>query len=225
MLAADMQFVLLGSGEREYERGYRKLAERYPAKCAVKIGFDTGLSHRMEAGCDFYLMPSRFEPCGLNQMYSLRYGTPPIVRVTGGLDDSVTDISEDADNGGRDQVCRILRARSVQSHPQGAGPLRRQTTAENLPPQWHGPRFLMAENRRGLRGTLSTQPPAVGGSNRPLGIHQADANSRWPMNSPFATPPGQAKSPPPVCVTNWFSASNFDILSKILMNPVRGSRW
>jgi starch synthase len=97
MLAADMQFVLLGSGQREYERGYRRLAERYPSKCAVNIGFDTGLSHRLEAGCDFYLMPSRFEPCGLNQMYSLRYGTPPIVRVTGGLDDSVTDISEDAE--------------------------------------------------------------------------------------------------------------------------------
>ena len=96
MLAGNMQFVLLGSGQREYERGYRRLAERYPSKCAVQIGFDTGLSHRLEAGCDFYLMPSRFEPCGLNQMYSLRYGTTPIVRVTGGLDDSVTDIAEDA---------------------------------------------------------------------------------------------------------------------------------
>jgi starch synthase len=98
MLAADMQFVLLGSGNRDYERGYSKLAARYPRKCAVNIGFDTGLSHRIEAGCDFYLMPSHFEPCGLNQMYSLRYGAVPIVRVTGGLDDSVTDISEDADH-------------------------------------------------------------------------------------------------------------------------------
>jgi starch synthase len=95
MLAADMQFVFLGSGERDYERAWRKLAERHPGKCAVKIGFDTGLSHRIEAGCDFYLMPSRYEPCGLNQMYSLRYGTVPIVRVTGGLDDSVTDVTED----------------------------------------------------------------------------------------------------------------------------------
>jgi starch synthase len=98
MLAADMQFVFLGSGDREYERAWRKLAERYPAKCAVKIGFDTGLSHRIEAGSDFYLMPSRFEPCGLNQMYSLRYGTIPVVRLTGGLDDSVTDIAEDAEH-------------------------------------------------------------------------------------------------------------------------------
>ncbi len=98
MLAGKMQFVLLGSGQREYERGYRRLAERYAGKCGVQIGFDTGLSHRIEAGCDFYLMPSHFEPCGLNQMYSLRYGTPPIVRVTGGLDDSVTDISENVDS-------------------------------------------------------------------------------------------------------------------------------
>jgi starch synthase len=97
MLAGEMQFVLLGSGQREYERGYRRLAERYPSKCAVQIGFDASLSHRLEAGCDFYLMPSRFEPCGLNQMYSLRYGTIPVVRLTGGLDDSVTDISEDAE--------------------------------------------------------------------------------------------------------------------------------
>jgi starch synthase len=97
MLAGDMQFVLLGSGQREYERGYRRLAERYPSKCAVQIGFDTGFSHRLEAGCDFYLMPSRFEPCGLNQMYSLRYGTTPVVHLTGGLDDSVTDISENAE--------------------------------------------------------------------------------------------------------------------------------
>jgi starch synthase len=97
MLAADMQFVFLGSGDREYERAWRKLAQRLPGKCAAKIGFDTGLSHRIEAGCDFYLMPSRYEPSGLNQMYSLRYGTVPVVRVTGGLDDSVIDIGEDQD--------------------------------------------------------------------------------------------------------------------------------
>jgi starch synthase len=70
---------------------------RYPDKCAANIGFDQKLSHRIEAGCDFFLMPSRFEPCGLNQMYSLRYGTIPIVRMTGGLDDSVTDIAESVD--------------------------------------------------------------------------------------------------------------------------------
>lgn len=97
MLSSGMQFVLLGSGDPAFERGFRILAERYPGKVAIKIGYDHGLAHRIEAGCDFFLMPSRFEPCGLNQMYSLRYGTIPIVRVTGGLDDSVTDISENTD--------------------------------------------------------------------------------------------------------------------------------
>jgi starch synthase len=95
MLAGNMQFVLLGSGGPEYERGFKQLAQRYPSKVAVKIGYDHALAHRFEAGCDFFLMPSLFEPCGLNQMYSLRYGSIPIVRVTGGLDDSVTDINED----------------------------------------------------------------------------------------------------------------------------------
>ncbi len=95
MLAADLQFVLLGNGAPVYEKAYLRLAERHPTKVAVRVGFDQGLSHRIEAGADFFLMPSRYEPCGLNQMYSLRYGTIPIVRVTGGLDDSVVDITED----------------------------------------------------------------------------------------------------------------------------------
>jgi starch synthase len=95
MLSADMQFVLLGSGSPLLEKAFQDLARRHPGKVAVKIGYDHSMSHRIEAACDFYLMPSRFEPCGLNQMYSLRYGTVPIVRTTGGLDDSVVDPTED----------------------------------------------------------------------------------------------------------------------------------
>ena len=91
MLNTKMQFVVLGSGSPEYERGYRDLARQFPGKVATRFGYDETLAHRIEAGCDFFLMPSRFEPCGLNQMYSLRYGTIPIVRATGGLDDSVVD--------------------------------------------------------------------------------------------------------------------------------------
>ena len=98
MLHARMQFACLGSGDSDYEKALRDLARRFPGKVAVRIGYDQALSHRIEAACDFFLMPSRFEPCGLNQMYSLRYGAIPIVRVTGGLDDSVTDISEDQEN-------------------------------------------------------------------------------------------------------------------------------
>lgn len=94
MLDQGMQFVLLGSGQPRLERAFETLARRHPERAATRIGYDAGLSHLIEAGADFFLMPSRFEPCGLNQMYSLRYGTIPIVRATGGLDDSVTDICE-----------------------------------------------------------------------------------------------------------------------------------
>jgi starch synthase len=90
-LAALGQLAVLGSGQREHESALRLLALRHPGRIAVQIGFDEGLAHLIEAGADAFLMPSRFEPCGLNQMYSQRYGTPPIVRSTGGLADTVED--------------------------------------------------------------------------------------------------------------------------------------
>lgn len=89
------QLVVLGSGDKTMEAGFVALAKRFPGQIAVRIGFDEGLAHRIEAGADCFVMPSRFEPCGLNQMYSLRYGTPPIVRATGGLADTVIDVCED----------------------------------------------------------------------------------------------------------------------------------
>jgi starch synthase len=95
MLRADMQFVLLGGGSQNYERAFRRLSERFPRKVSVNFGYNHSLAQRIEAGCDFYLMPSRFEPCGLNQMYSLRYGTIPIVRAVGGLDDTIVDASQE----------------------------------------------------------------------------------------------------------------------------------
>jgi starch synthase len=95
LAAHEMQFVLLGSGDPGLEHAFRTLAEHFPGKVVAKIGYDTGLSHRIEAGSDFFLMPSRYEPCGLNQMYSLRYATLPVVRRTGGLDDSVVDFNDD----------------------------------------------------------------------------------------------------------------------------------
>jgi starch synthase len=96
-LSANLQVILLGTGAPFFQTACADLARRNPSKMSATIGFDQGLSHRIEAGCDFFLMPSRFEPCGLNQMYSLHYGTVPIVHRTGGLDDSVMDIRDQAE--------------------------------------------------------------------------------------------------------------------------------
>jgi starch synthase len=85
------QIALLGTGEKSIEAAVRALTARHPGKVAALIGYDEGLSHRIEAGADVFLMPSLFEPCGLNQMYSLRYGSVPIVHATGGLRDTVED--------------------------------------------------------------------------------------------------------------------------------------
>lgn len=86
-----VQLAMLGTGDAQMQKAARDLAHRYPGKIGVVIGFDEGLSHQIEAGADMFVMPSRFEPCGLNQLYSQRYGTPPIVHATGGLVDSVVD--------------------------------------------------------------------------------------------------------------------------------------
>lgn len=91
LMAMNVQFVLLGSGGKEYENYFTMQAGKHPDKMAVTIGYDEALAHQIEAGADIFLMPSKFEPCGLNQMYSQRYGTIPIVRRTGGLADTVTD--------------------------------------------------------------------------------------------------------------------------------------
>ncbi len=93
------QFVLLGSGDEALEEMLLQLRAKFPNRVGVEIGYDQSLSHKIEAGADFFLMPSRFEPCGLNQLYSLRYGTIPIVHAVGGLKDSITDISQAKGNG------------------------------------------------------------------------------------------------------------------------------
>ena len=91
LAALDLYVVALGTGAPEYESLFRALAANYPDKFLVKVAYDNTLAHEIEAGADMFLMPSRYEPSGLNQMYSLKYGTVPIVRATGGLDDSIED--------------------------------------------------------------------------------------------------------------------------------------
>jgi starch synthase len=94
-----MQFVILGSGDPGLQDFFGALPARYPGRVGSRIGYDVALSHLIEAGADFFLMPSLYEPCGLNQLYSLRYGTLPIVRATGGLDDTVENYDEKSGGG------------------------------------------------------------------------------------------------------------------------------
>jgi len=90
-LDMDVQFVLLGTGDLKYHGQFEEIGRRYPSKTGITLGFDDALAHQIEAGADIFMMPSRYEPCGLNQLYSLRYGTVPLVRRTGGLADSIED--------------------------------------------------------------------------------------------------------------------------------------
>ena len=99
LMALDLSMVIVGTGDRKYQSALEGFAARYPGRLGVVIGFDTPLSHLVEAGADIFLMPSLYEPCGLNQIYSLRYGTVPVVRATGWLDDTVRDFKTKDGNG------------------------------------------------------------------------------------------------------------------------------
>jgi len=99
MMNEHLSLVVLGTGQPEYENLFKLLAQTYPASVGVKIGYDDALAHKIQAGADIFLMPSRYEPCGLNQMYSLRYGTVPVVRATGGLDDTIQNFDPQTQQG------------------------------------------------------------------------------------------------------------------------------
>ncbi len=101
LFTLDIGFVLLGTGEQKYHDLFGRIAAKYPQKAGIRIAYDDRLAHKIEAGADLFLMPSKYEPCGLNQIYSLKYGTIPVVRATGGLDDTIThyDPSTGTGNG------------------------------------------------------------------------------------------------------------------------------
>ncbi|MFH1874341.1 MAG: glycogen synthase GlgA [Pseudomonadota bacterium] len=99
LIKANVQVVVLGTGEPHYHELFQTLAQKYPKDVGVALKFDNSLAHLIEAGSDFFLMPSRYEPCGLNQMISMKYGTIPVVRATGGLDDSVTPFNKNTLKG------------------------------------------------------------------------------------------------------------------------------
>lgn len=99
LVAMDLRIVLLGTGDEKYHLLFRKMQQQYPDHFAARLAFNNGLAHRIEAGSDMFLMPSRYEPCGLNQIYSLKYGTVPIVRATGGLDDTIDNFNPQTGKG------------------------------------------------------------------------------------------------------------------------------
>jgi starch synthase len=99
LLQLQCQWLFLGTGDPPMEEAFRQVAQKHPDTIAVHIGYHDELAHRIEAGADLFLMPSRYEPCGLNQIYSLRYGTIPMVHAVGGLDDTIDDVSEGGGNG------------------------------------------------------------------------------------------------------------------------------
>jgi starch synthase len=140
---SDLQYVILGQGDHAFEQRLRMLAERFPTRLAVRLGYDEPLSHRTEAGADFFVMPSRFEPCGLNQIYSMRYGTLPIVRSVGGLRDTVVDY----DARSRSGTGFVFSAFEV---PALSGAVRRALAT------YHGEESsLLALQRRAMRADFS----------------------------------------------------------------------
>jgi starch synthase len=124
IMALDLQLVILGTGQKKYHELLLQIASQYPEKVGVRLAFDNVLAHQIEAGCDLFLMPSRFEPCGLNQLYSLRYGTIPIVRAIGGLADTVVDDDRGEGTGfsfsgysSGEMMAAIQRALAIYSNP------------------------------------------------------------------------------------------------------------
>ena len=126
IILSGIQFVIVGNGDYMYESFFNELAAKYPGRVGVYIGFNPELAHKVYAGADMFLMPSKSEPCGLAQMVALRYGTIPIVRETGGLKDSISDSGDGMGNGfvfsnynAHDMLDSCLRAKAGYDFPQG----------------------------------------------------------------------------------------------------------
>ena len=148
LLAMDVRFVALGTGSPRYEEMWRNLADAHPDRFGVRVGFNEELAHLIGGGADIFLMPSRFEPCGLNQMYSMRYGTVPVVRATGGLADTVCESAPEA-GGATGFVFQDYTAAAM------LAALERALTAFQVPVQWR------AIQRAGMRQDFSWEASAA----------------------------------------------------------------
>ena len=154
---SDVQWVILGTGQPKYHKLLETLAERFPQKVAVRLEFSNPLAHRIEAGADIFLMPSRFEPCGLNQLYSLRYGTVPLVRATGGLADTITGYDPQSPNPAANGFVFQEYSSLALSETLAPG-LRRLSPAggvEATDRRRHGPGLVVGPQRETIRGVVS----------------------------------------------------------------------
>ncbi len=145
LMQEDVALLILGNGEAYFENLLRELAAKYPEKMRVKVGYDNVLAHKIEAGADIFLMPSHYEPCGLNQIYSLKYGTIPVVRATGGLDDTIDEQHEGKGNGFK------FHGYAPQDFLDA---IRRALAVRGVPAQWLG---MM---QRGMKQDFSWDRPA-----------------------------------------------------------------
>ena len=157
------RFVILGTGEPRYEEMWRALARAYPDRIGVKIGFDEPLSHVLEAGSDLFMMPSRFEPCGLNQMYSLRYGTLPVVRATGGLDDTVENYDPYTGPRHRLQVLGGVGPRVAEHDAMGAPGLRESRSLAAAAARGDARRLVLGAFGPRIRGAVCDGGEGAGG--------------------------------------------------------------
>lgn len=157
------QLVVLGSGEAESEGGFKRLAQWHPQSVGVRIGYDEALSHRIQAGSDLFLVPSRSEPCGLTQMYALKYGTLPLVRRTGGLADTIVDANPAALNDGsatgfqfvnataQELTWALRRALTLYRKPERWQAIQHRAMTRDF--GWHGPAEEYMELYRGVVGS------------------------------------------------------------------------
>ena len=148
LVAEGYYMAALGAGEPQYEELFRAIAARHPGRIAVRIGYDNALAHKIEAGADLFLMPSRYEPCGLNQIYSLKYGTVPVVRATGRLDDTI-------EPGTGFKFWELLRQRAGGRFAGGARGVRRSGRLAGDDAGGYGQGFFLERlGRRSTRGCI-----------------------------------------------------------------------
>ncbi len=167
LMSQEVGFVIQGTGEERHHYLLQEIAARYPEQMGLVIGYSDELAHQIIAGADIFLMPSRYEPCGLDQLYCLRYGTIPVVRATGGLDETVQEYDPETKGRHRLQVLRLHPGGTHGCGAAGPGPLSRPAGLGGLDAAEHGP-GLFLEQHRGPQ-VCGTVPPRRGKTAAPFG--------------------------------------------------------